>query len=515
MPKLIMLDHSLAGAGGHNYEYALNVLRAAAESGWNIVLAANEKFEPSVEFPRQWQVLPVFRRSAYNAFNVFGATCGLGKIIDLDFGEDAPPPTWLRWWERLRYRLDWRNLYREHRRRRRARYKQKWGRWDHLDDCLADCRHLFQTVEVVAGDMVFVPTLTELDLEWIVQFLKIHWRFPRVPWHLQFHFNFLEGREPDYAEQDFRLDRMRRHFRRQLAQIPAGWLRLHTTTEELAAQYNRLGVGEFRCLPYPVNPRLRVVPRSTPRTLRAVIAGCIRVEKGCDHYQSLIAALWKESFVAGRLQLVLQIDKSDFAVTLPDGRPMSICNSDELRGLPEEPVIAVRAPLDAEQYARLIETADVGVFLYDSQRYYTRCSGVLVEMLACGVPVIVPAGSWLSEQIAESIAAHLEAGFRECTVHRTIVLDGPGIGATTVLSVPPAAEALLAFLSPGRNWTTGSYLRVTVTSADVGGASLDSQTTIVGRRKSASPVPVLLQLTPGATSLSLTLENAFHHPEIS
>ena len=43
--------------------------------------------------------------------------------------------------------------------------------------------------------------------------------------------------------------------------------------------------------------------------------------------------------------------------------------------------------------------ADVGLFLYNPQRYVARCSGVLLELLIRGVPVVVPQGCWLSDQL--------------------------------------------------------------------------------------------------------------------
>src|SRR5690606_37144636 len=45
---------------------------------------------------------------------------------------------------------------------------------------------------------------------------------------------------------------------------------------------------------------------------------------------------------------------------------------------------------------------------YDARRYFARCSGVLLEMLIAGIPVIVPAGSWLSHQLRPEADRHLD-----------------------------------------------------------------------------------------------------------
>ena len=44
-------------------------------------------------------------------------------------------------------------------------------------------------------------------------------------------------------------------------------------------------------------------------------------------------------------------------------------------------------------------SSDITILPYDRTSYGTRSSGVLVESLAAGIPVIVPAGTWLSRQL--------------------------------------------------------------------------------------------------------------------
>ena len=55
--------------------------------------------------------------------------------------------------------------------------------------------------------------------------------------------------------------------------------------------------------------------------------------------------------------------------------------------------------MPANDYHRWLDTADVGLFLYEPSRYVARCSGVLLEMFIRGVPVIVPDHCWLADQI--------------------------------------------------------------------------------------------------------------------
>jgi glycosyltransferase involved in cell wall biosynthesis len=66
--------------------------------------------------------------------------------------------------------------------------------------------------------------------------------------------------------------------------------------------------------------------------------------------------------------------------------------------------------LDTETYHRWLSMADVGLFLYEPARYVARCSGVLLEMLARGIPVIVPDDCWLAHQVRMA-GGHRSIGF--------------------------------------------------------------------------------------------------------
>ena len=66
--------------------------------------------------------------------------------------------------------------------------------------------------------------------------------------------------------------------------------------------------------------------------------------------------------------------------------------------------------LSTQAYHAWLDTADVGLFLYEPDRYVARCSGVLLEMLARGIPVIVPDRCWLAEQVRLA-GGHRSIGF--------------------------------------------------------------------------------------------------------
>jgi hypothetical protein len=195
MAKFIMIDHSLYGVGGHHYAYAVNVLRAAEAMGHEIVLISHRNFRPPPDLPESWRVVPTFTCDAYRGFSVFSGHEPLRRMASL-----YPEPKSLagRTWDWLQANVNWRNVSRTHRRRVRQRRKFLRLSSEVLDEFARQCDEAFASVEVCAADTVFVPTLTEFDLKWIVTFLADRPGLASTPWHLQFHFNFLEGRESDF-----------------------------------------------------------------------------------------------------------------------------------------------------------------------------------------------------------------------------------------------------------------------------------------------------------------------------
>ena len=74
------------------------------------------------------------------------------------------------------------------------------------------------------------------------------------------------------------------------------------------------------------------------------------------------------------------------------------------------PLEVMTSNLSTEAYHAWLDRADLGLFLYDPNRYVARCSGVLLEMFARGVPVIVPDRCWLADQVRLA-GGHRSIGF--------------------------------------------------------------------------------------------------------
>ena len=57
----VLIDPSLQAIGGHHFEYALHLLRAAEQAGFEPWLASHRKFRDQAEMPEHWRILPLYQ----------------------------------------------------------------------------------------------------------------------------------------------------------------------------------------------------------------------------------------------------------------------------------------------------------------------------------------------------------------------------------------------------------------------------------------------------------------------
>lgn len=131
--------------------------------------------------------------------------------------------------------------------------------------------------------------------------------------------------------------------------------------------------------------------------LRIAILGEHRAEKGAR-----LAAQVVRAAPAGH----------DFFVQTGLARSSS---RDELADLAVLPSVEVhRGGLDRREYLAALRSCDAVLLPYDRRSYARRTSGVFAEAVGFGKPVVVPAGTWMSERIARGEAVGIP--FYEPTV---------------------------------------------------------------------------------------------------
>ncbi len=516
MKKFYLLDHSLIDVGGHHYEYAMQILQAAEAAGYAVVLGCHKNFTDRQSLPKSWNVACLFRHSTYNRHarhldrqtgQAGNSERGRGLTLPAIFQRTIVQPL-----ANLGYRRGY------------ARISAWYQR------C---CQQLFTRYPLAEGDVVFLPTMSGFDLHCLAEYLQSNPATQLVDWHLQFHFNFLEGRDPDYSRQEPRRAHMAQVFSQALQKITSHRLHFYSTTQPMTAQFQRMGVADFQWLPYPTNEAFRtetaVSSRPRETTLRLVCPGHVRQEKGRQQLADFFADSYEKYFQNGRMQLQLQLDLRRFLQCLPN-RIVRQIRADRQRSPDKGPVVPVQHPLDKDQYVQLIRDTNIGLLLYDSKTYYARCSGILVEMLTAGVPVIVPAGCWLSEQIAEVNYQHLDrcrddlqplagvlsggkTGPREAPEEKqknALSIPARGQSVAQTISLPRPAQSLLLSFGWQQPALTGTYVRFEVEQFDAQKNRLDRFSHIEGQRAGSRPVRTRISLRPRTTTLKVTWSNAYH-----
>lgn len=529
MANFVLVDHSLKAVGGHHYEYAVHVLHAARQAGFDVVLATHKRFRGDGSLHEDWQLRPVFRHDIYcrHAFawsrrSDRESRGGKNALCPSNFGTRsrwADPRQWFAVGAEITKKFD--------RRWRLRCFARSYGK-------------LFRDIALTSDDHVFLPTLSEFDLLGLVQFLAKSPETQTARWHLQFHFKIFDGRATEYDSQPERLDTLRKQFRDALALVPGHDFRFYCTTSQMAAQYNRLQVGEFHELPYAINPALGATQRSNLPNgpLRVTCAGGVRREKGREQVAKIVRQLWHPYLDTGQLRFFVQADRRRFRRFWPNraARWSAVRAPSQTRDASRpaweriSPLVRVPHPLCSEEYLQFVRGAGIGMFLYDGRGYYARFSGVLAEMLAAGVPVIVPAGCWLSEQIAEPIGEHLDQlrrttpvvasydapHFQEgATAKEKQLVIGPGkpsVAAT--LAVPASTAELLVRFRWLQPETAGTYVRLVAEQYDLEGDRVDRFTSIVGPRQSGRFVSALVPLSSTAATLRLWCTNAYDRGSI-
>jgi len=455
MAKLYLVDHSLRSAGDHHFDFAYCLARAAREMGFETIVAAHREFGGSPELEGWCEVRSVFQRNVYDSPSYLAGLERMQRrespFRKLSVGS---------FWERTRRQWQVANLE-----RRRRSFVEQFAR---------DCEQLFAADTFDDDDHVLFTTVTELEVMAASAYLASHPRTLQVNWHWLFHFPVFEPPAAGLPRQLERLRQLKCCLGGSRQSIPYHQAHFYSTTESLAEQYRKLGIGPVERLVYPISERFAPESGSEAKAgrgthpvasahagdspIRITCPGAIRREKGQKLFlQDLVGEIAERDLRAGRVEIELQSPPSkrrglglpaivrriirDEVQPTPGQADSSqsaarLATSDHatsgqtagqpaaLPGTEERDAIRFRDyPLSADEYAAMIRETDCGLLMYDSSDYYVRRAGVLGELLAVGRPVIVSAGNWLSEQLKE---AHFQYARR--------LADGPLAGRLLTLA---------------------------------------------------------------------------------
>jgi len=277
---------------------------------------------------------------------------------------------------------------------RRAQFLNWLQQYRCIQSFAADSRRLLEDLELTEEDVIYLPTVSAIELMGLARLLEGSPGARRPAWHLMFRRDIYRGRPGDYPAQEGRINDLRQVFENCAAKLRRAGARVsfYTDTDELTEQYNRLGAFRFRTAPIPHTHAVRAgKPRAGP--LRVIYVGDARGEKGYHHIPGIIRSLWAEYVETGKATFHLQSNYN-----IPQGEPEAVVARSALEALPKDKVELFKRPMTSAEYRDFLLSGDINLLLYDATNYYARSSGILVESLSAGVPVIVPAGSWLARQ---------------------------------------------------------------------------------------------------------------------
>ncbi|BBK41550.1 hypothetical protein STVA_15700 [Allostella vacuolata] len=251
----------------------------------------------------------------------------------------------------------------------------------------------------IAGAVVMVPTATPRDIMGLA--LAIERTGPPAAILLGFH--HLRTGEADPGPENQVMGLHRYAINRLRAVFPAGRILSAATTGPLALAMAELLALPTRIYPHPVWYDLATPepdadgPPPDGRPTVAVLGGT-RLDKG----GAMLADIARHaSDLAGRMRLLVQFVRRYRTTDAP-------AIEDELTA---SPLVALRRGILPEPaLLHYLETAAAVLLPYEPAEYRDRASGIFGFAVAMGCPVIVPAGTWMADQLHRGAATGLVVG---------------------------------------------------------------------------------------------------------
>jgi glycosyltransferase involved in cell wall biosynthesis len=248
---------------------------------------------------------------------------------------------------------------------------------------------LLDEMRLSISDHVLIHTLSIAELHSLIAALVVHRDVPRL--HI-----VLRRDADETAVQSDVWGGIRNAFARLKAEERlAARFRFYSDTSNLCKQYEALSYGvPIKLLPIPSHPFTCANSRSytSNEAVCATYLGDARIEKGFHCLPKAVQALSASHLENGRLRFVVQANVNfslETAVIMRARRHLATYGPDKVQLLTQ--------PLSTEEFNSRLFEADLILLPYQADHYRRRSSGILVQALACGRPVVVPAGTWMSQ----------------------------------------------------------------------------------------------------------------------
>jgi glycosyltransferase involved in cell wall biosynthesis len=166
------------------------------------------------------------------------------------------------------------------------------------------------------------------------------------------------------------------------------------TTPTVVDLFTRAGFGNARVLPYPAStpiPQSEIVPFSN-----LLYAGAARQDKGFRQVVDLVGMLADSKET---IPVAVQISADHFGKMDSETRE----DIERLRRIGYGPLRLIEETLTPAEYSALYP-GSICLQPYDRDEFRDRVSGVTLDALAAGCPIVTTAGTWMSRLIEPSRA---------------------------------------------------------------------------------------------------------------
>ena len=386
MARILFADDNIRSQDGHYFEIARLMRDSARVNGYETRLATHREFPTDADTdPFTDRIFSVNRMVVWSL-----GVDGRSRTKRNDFGAPTGDTLAGRTRQRCADRLALRN-------RRPTAMLAQWS---------SDFSQWLNDISATSADTIVINTADDFQLLALSRALQQRNTEAPHAVHVIFHFAITEADNHDG----------RQHlFGSQINEVqdglPASSLTYYATTPGLTRQLQQVGV-RADCLPYPTRPR-EIVPANTDKydgRLNVLLGGWPRREKGVNSITRLLTELTTGGLASDQLRWSLQLPAKKWQRIVPTDLHHSCDILDSsLIGSPTGSsalIELITSTIPSDVYQRWLDTADIGLFMYDPQRYQCRCSAVLLELMLRGIPVVVPDDCWLADKVRAAKTPH-------------------------------------------------------------------------------------------------------------
>lgn len=200
--------------------------------------------------------------------------------------------------------------------------------------------------------------------------------------------------------------------------LKSGHVIFATDSARLAAEYRQLCGLDFEVFPHPVTQFLDRSEKSENAPITFSCLGPARIEKGIDVLQAAIRKVFDRAPQLD-VRFVIQwnvpiIVGAGGAVLAPDPQLAA-----------DRRVTILGRDLDSAAYSQLIIETDCMVLPYRRESYFARISGVAVEAMTAGIPILYTRDTWVEDVVSQMGAGlAVEDGNADDLASKIIALAG-------------------------------------------------------------------------------------------